>query len=262
MKNTLKVLLLATTLSVPMGYAMSQGLLRQIAEPIIGTIPNGASDAQITHDEVSIEQLLKLVDLTRTVGGSLSELYEKVVNQTTALEKIRDAQLGKKDVPLHDSEEEVQAREGGEGLREMAQGALDGNLVAPEGYKKALDNFRLDFDLDKAFALKDDKSKSLAFAAQATAKGAIASATAEESYKRANFSMARLDNYILALQDSNDLKTSVDLNTRVMIEMAQQINESLRTDAAITSIAGAYFMVLGGEAGQEGILDGLKNFNR
>ncbi|QWK80631.1 type IV secretion system protein [Ochrobactrum sp. BTU1] len=262
MNKTLKILFMATTLSLPMSFAFSQGLSQQIPEPTIGTVPSGPSDAQSTHDEVSIEQLLKLVDLTRTVGGSLSDLYQKVVNQTTALEKIQNAQLGKKDVPLHDSEDELRARGGGPGLREMAQGALDGNLVAPDGVKQALDNFRPDFDLDKAFALKDDKSRSLAFAAQTTAQGAIASATAEESYKRANSSMARLENYILALQDSNDLKTSVDLNTRVMIEVAQQINESLRTDAAIASVAGAYLMTLGGEAGQEGILEGLKNFNR
>lgn len=245
-----------------MGYAFSQGILQQIAEPIIGAIPGGPSDAQSTHDEVSIEQLLKLVDLTRTVGGSITQLYNSVVNQTAELEKIREAQLGTRDVPLHDSPEDIETREGGVGLKEMAEGALDGNLIAPDGVKEAFDKFRPDYDLDKAFALKDDKAKSLAFAARTSAQGAITSATAEESYKRANSSMARLDNYIVALQDSKDLKTSVDINTRVMIEVAQQLNESVRTEAAIASTVGAYFMVLGGEVGQEGILEGLKNFNR
>jgi hypothetical protein len=53
----------------------------------------------------------------------------------------------------------------------------------------------------------------------------------------------------------------MDINTRVMIEAVQQMNEMLRTQAAIASITGTYFMVLGGEIGQDDTLN-LYNFNR
>jgi uncharacterized protein YdbL (DUF1318 family) len=99
-------------------------------------------------------------------------------------------------------------------------------------------------------------------AARASAQGAIAASTAEDSYKRANASMARLDGYIAALQNSADLKTSMDINTRVTIELVQQLNETLRTQAAIASMAGTYFMIMGGEAGEGDSLSGLVNFNR
>jgi hypothetical protein len=47
-----------------------------------------------------------------------------------------------------------------------------------------------------------------------------------------------------------------------MIEIAQQLNESVRTQAALTSTAATYFMMVGGESGEDDWVDGLKNFNR
>ncbi len=99
---------------------------RPPSEPSIGIVPNGPSDVQETHDEVSIRQIMKLVQLSRIMGGGITQMLTTIISQKTALDEIRDAQTGRKPVPLLNGPAEVMAREGGEGLRQMTQGALDG----------------------------------------------------------------------------------------------------------------------------------------
>ncbi|APO77140.1 type IV secretion system VirB5 domain-containing protein (plasmid) [Rhizobium etli 8C-3] len=242
--------------------ANAQSIIDPLLDPIIGGVPNKPDEATESYDKGAITQLMKIVELTKVLGGGITQLVETVMKQTVALDSIRDAHIGRRDIPLHNTEEDVLAREGGTGLLEMATSALDGAVDAPEGVKAALTEFRTNYKLDDVFELKDDKAVSLGFAARASAHGAIAASTAEESYKRANESMTRISGYLETLENSNDLKTSVDLNTRVMIEMTQQLNESLRTQAAIASVAGTYYMILGAEVGGKDGWSNLVNFNR
>jgi hypothetical protein len=242
--------------------AFAQQAIIPAPNPNPGPAPSAPADVQKTYDEVSIGQLMKLVELSRLIGGGISQLYSAAETQRQALESMREAQIGRKSIPLNNGQEEIEDREGGPGIKEMVDGALNGAPLGPQALRDALTEFRTEFSLDKAFALKDDELPGKKMIARASAQGAIASSLAEQSYKRTNASMGRLDGYLLALENSADLKTSVDINTRVMIEIAQQLNESVRTQSAIASVAGAYFMILGGESGQEDFLDGLVNFNR
>lgn len=241
--------------------ALAQTAVTPAPDPTIGSTPNAPDGATETYDQVAIQQLMKIVELSRLVGGGISQIFASLEYQKQALDQIRDGQTGTRNIPTNGSAETDQ-RAGGPGLKEMADGALDGAEVGPSDVVEALDAFKATYGLDRAFALKNDKSVSKMLLAQASAEGAIAASTAESSYKRANASMDRLDSYITALQSSPDLKTSIDLNTRVMIEVAQQINESLRTQSALTSTAGTYFMVLASEVSKKDNLSGLKNFNR
>lgn len=241
--------------------AQAQQLI-QLPDPIIGLIPSASDDAQSSHDEVAIGQLMKIVELARSIGGGITQLYSTIVTQTAALEKMRDAQNGLKTIPLHNGPEEQEERAGGPGLAEMAKGALDGAPVEPEAVNEALEKFRQMFGLDETFALKDSDITGKVFIANASAHGAISSSVAEAGYKRANSSMDRLSSYISAVENSADLKTSIDINTRVMIELTQQVNESLRTQSAIASMVGMYFMVLGGEVGKQSPFKGLEEYNR
>lgn len=255
----LSILLLQAGTAV---VANAQDAITPLPEPAIGTVPDGPSGAQETHDQVSIEQIMKLVQLSRIMGGGITQMFTAVQDQKTTLDHIRDAQTGPKAFPLMNRPDEVAGREGGEGLREMADGALNGAADGPVDLVAALTQFRAIFGLDKAFALKDDELPGKKMLAQLAAKSAIAGSVAESSYKRSNTSMDRLDDYITALQASQDLKTSVDINTRAVIELTQQINESLRTQSAVTSIVSSYFMMLASEASTEDWIEGLKNFNR
>lgn len=266
MTNTRYIALLSFTALLSVSTAtqpvQAQQLIERLTDPIIGAIPSAPDDAQLSHDEVSIGQLMKLVELSRVIGGGITQLFNTIVTQTAALEKMRDAQNGVKTIPLHNEPEMVEERVGGAGLNEMAKTALDGLPLEPQSISEALAKFQQDFGLEKAFALKNDGSPSKFFLANGAAQGAIASSTAEVSYKRANSSMDRIPSYINAIENSPDLKTSVDINTRVMIELTQQVNESLRTQSALASMAGTYFMIIGGEAGKQSPFKGLEEYNR
>jgi hypothetical protein len=266
MTRFLRTALLCSAYLIPVGFplagAVAQDVVTPAPDPVIGAAPAGPSGAQDSHDEVAIQQLMKIVELSKLIGGGVSQLFGATQTQTQALGAIRDAQIGTKTFPVHNDPDEVTGRQGGAGLKEMATGALNGAAVGPQALIDALTAFRTDYRLDKAFALQNDPSFSKAMTARAAAQGAIAASTAEDSYKRADVSMTRLENYIGALQNSADLKTSMDINARVSIELAQQLNESLRTQAAIASMAGTYFMIIGAESGKDDFLSGLTKFNR
>lgn len=65
--------------------------------------------------------------------------------------------------------------------------------------------------------------------AQVTAAGSVS----EYAFVAANNGMNRLEPYVDAIQTSPSLKASIDLNTRVLVEIAQQNNEILRAIAAL-----------------------------
>ncbi|WP_322885975.1 type IV secretion system protein [Sinorhizobium medicae] len=266
MKRHLRASSLAISILLfqPGGSAMvahAQDAVTPLPEPAVGGVPD-VPGVQETHDQISIEQIMKLVQLSRIMGGGITQMFTAVQNQNTALDVIRNGQTGPKTIPLMNGADEVAARQGGEGLKEMADSALNGAADGPPDLLAAFTHFRSTFSLDKAFALKDDELPSNKVLAQLAAKGAIAGSVAESSYKRANESMERVNDYIAAVQASKDLKTSIDINTRAVIELTQQTNESLRTQSAVTSIVSSYFMMIASQESTEDWIDDLKDFNR
>ena len=257
------VLLLAPAGSLLTGIALAQtATVTPAPDPATGAAPAKPTDAQETYDEVAIQQIMKVVELSRTVAGGIAQLFGSAESQRQLLDLIRAAQTGPREFPLLNDPADVEARDGGEGLREMGDGALNGNVEGPPDLVDAFNKFRTTFSLDKALALKDDELLSKKMLAQLAARGVIGGAVAENSYKRANASMTRMNEYITALEASADLKTSIDINTRAVIELTQQTNEGIRTQAAVTSIVSAYFMALASEASATDWLEGLKQFNR
>lgn len=248
--------------SVLVAGAAAQDVVVPVPDPGTIEVPEGAEGAQQTHDQVSIQQLMKVVELSKLIAGGITQLFDAAQGQRQLLDVIRAAQVGPKMFPLLNGPDEVEGRSGGEGINEMTEGALNGAAKGPPDLIKALNEFREKFDLDKAFALKNDELLGKQMLAHLAARGAVAGSAAEDAYKRANHSNDRLDEYITALKNSADLKTSVDINTRVVIELTQQTNESVRIQSAITSMVSTYFMVLAGEASEKDWIDDLKNFNR
>lgn len=239
--------------------ALAQEKITPVQEPATRTAPSGQDDAEETHDEVAIQQIMKIVDLSRLIAGGISQLFGSAQDQKQVLGEIHDGQTGPRDIPAKTEEAD---RDGGNGLREMTEGALNGSIEGPPDLVEAFNKFRATFKLDDAFELKDDELLGKRILAQLAATGAVAASTAENTYKRANTSMERLDGYVDALKTSKDLKASIDINTRAMIELTQQTNESIRTQSAITSIISTYFMALASEASEKDWIEGLKEFNR
>ncbi|MER9255920.1 hypothetical protein NKI59_29945 [Mesorhizobium sp. M0598] len=257
-------LLLAAT--GPLVYAR-EPQITPLPLPPIGALPPAPDGAQATSDENALEVLTSMVEMSRLIGGGIAQLFASALTAENLMTRINDAAQaqraaisGPKPFPVNNGGAEVAAREGGPGLSEMANAALGGEMVGPQGVQAALTGFRNRYHLDDAFAHGNDNAN--AIIAHVSAQGAVTASTAEDSYKRANASMGRINGYITALESSNDLKTSVDINTRVMIETAQQLNETLRTQAAIASLAGSYFMALGAESAEPESIRGLEDFNR
>jgi hypothetical protein len=259
MNRHFRTVLLGSVIVLPISLtasgAAAQVTVTEAPDPVVGAVPAGPSGAHESHDQVATGQLMKIEELSRQISGGVTQIFTSAQTQEQslgdidkAIGQIQGAAIGTKTFPVLNGPTETAARQGGTGLTDMAGAALAGSPTGPADVLAALQVFTTQFGLDKAFALIKDPAVSKQLAASAAAMGAVAAATGEASYNRANLSMARLDGYITALQASADLKTSVDINTRVMIEVAQQLNESLRTQAALTSTAATYFMILGRES--------------
>lgn len=234
--------------------------------PGIGTVPIAEDSEQEAHDADVIEQLLYVVELSRMVAGGISQVFSSTQSMTSLLGVIRDtanAQLtaitGTKIIPMANGPDEVSARDGGTTIRQMVIEGLGGSLGGPTDAADAYTEFSSAYKLDKAFDYQDSDLMAENIIAHMAANGAVASSISEHTYKRANESMGRIDGYITALGASADLKTSLDINTRVNIEVVQQLNEMLRNQAALTTLAGFYFM---GTAGVHADMEDNLDFTR
>ncbi|MEI9402055.1 type IV secretion system protein [Mesorhizobium argentiipisi] len=262
-------LLLGTGLLLPEAYAQ-QTSIAPVPLPAIAALPAAPDGAQASYDRNAVELLTYMVELSRLMAGGTTQLLASAHVAENLLNRIQEAaqaQLaaisGPKPFPQNNAEADVAARKGGPGLWEMANNALTGQMVGSDRVQAALDKIRKLYRLDDAFALRSDKLPGNVMIAHEAAQGAITASTAEDSYRRANDSMGRINGYIAALATSGDLKTSVDINTRVMIEVAQQLNETLRTQAAIASVAGTYLMSLGAETAEpDNVRDLFDNFDK
>lgn len=234
--------------------------------PSIGAVPTATETEQETHDATAVEQLMYLVELSRLIGGGISQVVGSIQSMTILLGAIRDtadAQLaaitGTKTIPLANGPDEVSARDGGTTIREMVTEGLGGSLAGPKDIASAFAQFATTYKLAGAFGYKDSDTLAETVIGYMAANGAVASSISEHSYLSANGSMGRIDGYVTALGASPDLKTSLDINTRVNIEVAQQLNELLRNQAALTNLAGFYFM---GSSGVHADMEDNLNFLR
>ena len=272
MKLLVKTIALSSTLVLgPMALTANaqSATVTPVPLPSIGTVPTASDGEDETHDKDAIEQLMHVVELSRLIGGGISQLFRSSQSMTSLLGFIRDttnaqltAMTGAKTIPLANGADEVSAREGGRSLRDMADEGLGGSVAEPTDVATAFSQFTKTYKLGAAFDFQSKGSLNQLIVAHMAAHGAVAASTAENSYKRSNESMDRIDGYIKALSASPDLKTSMDINTRVNIELTQQLNELLRSQAALTNLAGFYFMsAAGAQADADDVLN-FDDFNR
>ena len=255
----LAIVMSSTAITVPFAAANAQSATVNPADLPSVSVPGAPSGADETYDENAIEQLMYIVGLSRTVAGGISQIFSSTKSMTSLLGSIRDtgnsqltAMTGTKTVPMNNSADDISARDGGTSIRGMV---LEG-LANPTEISTAFSDIVTEYELDQAFKSKDGDTVAEKSGAEMASYGAVGAAMGERLFARANDSMGRIDGYIQALSSSPDLKTSIDLNTRVNLEVAQQINEMLRGQAAITNLIGMYYVsALGASA------DMANNFN-
>ncbi|MCT7667476.1 type IV secretion system protein [Shinella kummerowiae] len=259
MKSLLKPVVLSTALVLsPVGPLATivnaqSAVVTPIPLPTIGTVPTATSSEQESHDEDTIRQLMYVVELSRVIGGGISQLFASSQSMTSLLGFIRDttnaqlaAMTGAKTIPLANGPDEVTARDGGTTIREMAIEGLGGAVANPTDIATTFAKLKDTYSLDKALEYQNEDTLSQVTVAHMASYGAVGAASAERGYKRANASMGRIDGYITALGASPDIKTSIDINTRVNIEVAQQLNEMLRSQSTLTTMVSMYYVVTAG----------------
>ncbi|MET4236421.1 hypothetical protein ACVWXN_010866 [Bradyrhizobium sp. i1.4.4] len=243
-------LMLGTISLAPCEEYADESQIGVIPLPLVGVSGTGTDGAQPTFDKRAVELLASIVGSVRALSGGITQLFAAASTAVAAIS-------GPKPFPVNNDAADISARKGDATPAEMASAALTEATVGSGDIQEALSGFRHRYRLDDAFALRNDKR--LGKIAYLSAQAAVTAGTAEDSYKRANASMERINGYITALEASTDLKTSVDINTRVMIEVAQQLNETLRTQAAIASVAGSYIMVMGSDSAEQDSMQDLPN---
>ncbi len=196
---------------------------------------------QEVNDAKAIEQLLLIVESQK----------EALKNQTDQIKK-QDDQLAKMDEQLASMTKQLAAMTGAKNMSTVgtAPGG-DSPLKAADSLQQIVDGAiagggaggRLDtiisdikskLELTTLPELKASKEDSDRLNADLAAASLAASATAQDEYIRSNESMARIDALVKEIDKTPDLKASVDLNTRVLSELGQSINETIRTQSSTT----------------------------
>lgn len=220
MKLLRNTALMATLVLLP-SNVMSQGI------PVIDT-------SQIAQVIATLQQQIK--DYEEQLK-QLTTMKEQFAN----MEQRLQAMTGAKGISsiLNGSAEKT-ARTAASDLQSIVTGAISGNTIAGN----VGDMNSIISDLKSKFNLSDlaDFNSSTVAADKAIASlagsGLAAVATADDTYKRANTAVGRINSLVDQIDSTTDLKASVDFNTRVNAEVAVLILELIRVQSAATSTTG------------------------
>lgn len=70
---------------------------------------------------------------------------------------------------------------------------------------------------------------------QAGAASIAAMAVAEQGYRRARYNLSRVPDYLDEINDTEDIKSSIDLNNRLLLDLIQSSNQRMQLMSALTS---------------------------
>ena len=239
-------LLLATLVTIaPPLWAQEREVPVPVDAPEV-QVPDAPEDAQLSHDEFSIEQLMMLVELARQENATIFELLRGADDIVSLSEKQLETSKEQLDAitgPTELNIENIDDPDDRLTIRTLAEQGLSGTVSAGEDVSVAYTAYVDAFELQAALDKHEDKLFSQKMLANTAAYGAAVAANAEGSHKRAIKSAENVDQYLTALNSSEDLKTSVDVNTRVNIELIQQVNELVRLQADNNTIVAFYYLL-------------------
>jgi len=213
-----------------------------------GGIPtfDGANVAQ------ALEQLLQL-KLTHGVEESqLKKLNEQVLEaiktvtalqrQIDQLERQYESLTGSRGMgELLNGTTEKKARRIAETLGDINGTLFDGGLPATNALSSEIASLRQTYQIPDAADLFDETRVPAKVAAHNFASSATSTAIvlSEDAFARANASIARVESLLSSVDATPDLKASVDINTRLMAELAFMLADRTRLDAAASQMRAA-----------------------
>jgi len=205
----------------PITSAVSQGI------PVIDT-------SQIAQVIATLQQQIK--DYEEQLK-QLTKLQEQYTNMQQRLQ----AMTGSKGISsiLNGSAEKT-ARTAALDLKSIVDNAISGETIDGNvgNMNSVISDLKSKFGFgDLSTFLSSDVPADKAIATLA-GSGLAAVATADDSYKRANSAVTRVNALVDQIDSTADLKASVDFNTRVNAEVAVLILELIRVQSAQTNATG------------------------
>jgi type IV secretion system protein VirB5 len=229
---------------------------------ILSSVTAGSAQSadQPVIDAKSIEQLKLIVtSQTKVVDNQITQIANqdkqikqqldqitKMDEQLTNMKSQLDAITGTKDVGLISGGSDPATRKAADSLKAIADGAISGAGTGGR-LDATITDMKTKFDVADTAALAGSTDKAEVKSAGMLGIALAAAATGEDEYIRSNEAMDRVDIYIKEIDKTKDLKASVDLNTRVLTEILESLNESVRADAAVASVNGAFVASLVGQ---------------
>jgi len=202
----------------PMSGAVSQGI------PVIDT-------SQIAQVIATLQQQIK--DYSEQIK-QLTTMKDQLTNMQQRLQAITGA---KGISAILNGSAEKTARTSASDLQAIIDGAISGGAIAGNigDMKSVISNLRSKFKLDDLDKFASSAVPADQAIASLAGSGMTAVAVADDSYKRANSAVARVNSLVDQIDSTADLKASVDFNTRVNAEVAVLILELIRVQSAQTN---------------------------
>lgn len=207
-------------------------------------MPQGVPVIDTTAIAQFVQQLQQMAEAYETqleeLKAALDQLAALQAQLETAQEQLQSITGSREIAQILNTIEDIKRRASAFSLESLQEAALSGNPLAELTIlNSTIAELRAKFDIAGLETIwASDLPVDKAIAEQASAAIA-AMATAEDTYQRANDAMGRINSLIGSIDANQDLKASIDFNTRVMAELAVLLNENLRIQAANTNVGGA-----------------------
>lgn len=219
MKKTVRTIFVATLLATASLTPTKAGI------PVIDTASITQLIAQLNN------QAQSLVNQATQIQNQINQITE-LQNQLANMEQRLTAMTGIKNISsiLNNADEQLK-REAAGTIDSILSSVTSGTPLSGGNSTRlntAIEAMKSRFEISNLTALNSSTQPRERGIAQVASVGIAAAATGEDSYERSNEGMTRVGNLIGQIDTQPDLKASVDLNTRMVAEVAQQMNEMLR----------------------------------
>lgn len=198
----------------------------------IGGVSQSNAQGIPVIDASSIAQLVATVNNQATQIANQVQQITELQNQLQNMQQRLTAITGPKGISglLNNPAQQLQ-RQAASSLRSITDGAISGSTIGGGNagrINSTISQFKSRFELTNlpdfdSSAIPQDRA-----IASLAGSGLAAIATGEDAYVRSNEGVTRVNNLIGQIDATPDLKSSVDLNTRVLAEVSQQLNEMIR----------------------------------
>lgn len=221
----MKKLILQTMVAIPLCLssinAQAQGI------PVIDT-------SQLTQVIAQLQQQVR--DYEEQV-----KQFTMMKDQFENMQKRLEAITGAKGMSsILNGAAEKTARTAASDLQSIMDGAIGGTNISGNigDMNSVISELRTRFDLGDLSDFDGSDVPADRAIASLAGTGMATIATAEDTYKRANSAVTRVNSLVDQIDSTDDLKASIDFNTRVQAEVGVLILELIRVQAASANTTG------------------------